>query len=88
MATKFTKARCKELEDISNGVLAEMRPFFNEDGGDITLESVTPEGIVQVKLHGACENCSMSAMTLRAGVIDSIKKIAPEIQGLEVINKS
>jgi Fe-S cluster biogenesis protein NfuA len=66
--------------------LDELRPFLAADGGDITLEEVTPEGVVRVRLHGACTNCAMSAMTMKAGVEEAIKRVAPEIHAVEAVN--
>ena len=59
--------------------LAELRPFFEADGGDITLESISDSGIATVKMHGACRECSMSEMTLKTGVEEAIKRAAPHI---------
>lgn len=87
-AVRYNKQKRKEIEQVCEKVLAEMRPFFKEDGGDITLETVTETGIVQVKLHGACHSCSMNTMTLQAGVIEAIKKVAPDVKGLEVTNQN
>ena len=58
--------------------LAELRPFFEADGGDITLESMK-DSVATVKMHGACRDCSMSEMTLKTGVQEAIKKVAPHI---------
>lgn len=66
--------------------LDDLRPFLEADQGDITLVEVTKDNIARVELHGACKTCQMSAMTLRAGVEESIKKVAPEIKGVEAIN--
>lgn len=63
--------------------LAQIRPFLEKDGGDISLVEITDEMVVRVKLHGACETCSMSAMTLRAGVEENIRNLAPEIVRVE-----
>lgn len=66
--------------------LADLRPFLEADGGDITLEEVTPEGIARVRLHGACSNCAMSPMTMKAGVEEAIKRVAPQIKAVEAVN--
>ena len=66
--------------------LTDLRPFLEADQGDITLVEVTKDNIAKVELHGACSTCQMSAMTLRAGVEESIKKVAPEIRGVVAIN--
>lgn len=65
--------------------LAQIRPFLEKDGGDISLVEITPDMVAKVKLHGACETCSMSSMTLRAGVEENIKTLAPEIVRVEAI---
>ena len=66
--------------------LDQIRPYLEADRGDISLVEITDEMIVRVKLHGACRDCSMSYMTLRAGVEESIKSSVPEIKGVEAIN--
>ncbi len=75
-----------ELEAKVNVVLLELRPFFEADGGDIEFVEITDEGVLKVKLMGACSDCSMSMMTLKSGVEEAVKKIAPEIISVEAIN--
>lgn len=75
----------KATEEKVLEALAQIRPFLEKDGGDISLVEITGEMVVRVKLHGACETCSMSAMTLRAGVEENIKNLAPEIVRVEAI---
>ena len=60
--------------------LEEIRPFLNNDGGDITLISIDDDRHVKVRLKGACTSCSVNQMTLRAGVETTIKKFAPQIE--------
>jgi Fe-S cluster biogenesis protein NfuA len=62
--------------------LADIRPYLESDGGDISLIEVTPDMVVKVKLHGACQSCNVNQMTLTAGVEQSIKKYAPEVKGV------
>ncbi len=66
--------------------LTELRPFLETDGGDITLDEVTVEGVARVRLHGACCGCAMSSMTLKAGVEESIKRVVPAIKAVEAVN--
>lgn len=66
--------------------LEDLRPFLKADGGDITLEEVTTDGIARVRLHGACTNCAMSPMTMKAGVEEAIKRVAPHIKAVEAVN--
>jgi len=60
--------------------LAEIRPFLNSDGGDISLVSIEEGKYVKVRLEGACTSCSVNQMTLKAGVETTIKKFAPQIE--------
>lgn len=60
--------------------LEEIRPFLNSDGGDIQLVSIEDFKHVKVRLQGACTSCSVSQMTMRAGVETTIKKYAPQIE--------
>lgn len=60
--------------------LEEIRPFLNSDGGDIKLVSIDDEKHVKVRLEGACFSCSVSQMTMKAGVETTIKKYAPQIE--------
>ena len=78
----------KELERLTkrvNEALTELRPFLEADNGDITLDSISEKGVVRVRLHGACSNCSMSAMTMKAGVEEAIKRVAPEVVKVEAV---
>lgn len=66
--------------------LESLRPFLEADGGNITFKEITDDMIVRVELHGSCSNCSMSLMTLKAGVEEALKKVVPEIHAVEAIN--
>lgn len=66
--------------------LQSIRPYLEADGGDVELVRVTPEGIVEVKLTGACSDCPMSQMTLRAGVERALIKEVPGIRRVEAVN--
>ena len=59
--------------------LQAIRPFLQRDGGDVELVEITKDNIVKVRLTGACESCSMNAMTLKAGIEEAIKNSNPEI---------
>lgn len=79
----------KEAELVEQRIreaLDELRPFLAADGGDITLDEVTPDGVARVRLHGACSSCSMSPMTMKAGVAEAIKRVAPSIVRVEAVN--
>jgi Fe-S cluster biogenesis protein NfuA len=72
-----------ELQQLVEKALAEIRPFLESDGGNISLISIE-NNTVKVQLHGACVGCSVNQMTLKSGVEMTIKKYAPQIT--EVIN--
>ncbi|MFB3925948.1 MAG: NifU family protein [Syntrophales bacterium] len=61
-------------------VLNDIRPNLQADGGDIELVDVTDDGIVKVRLTGACGGCPMSQMTLKMGVERYLKKNIPAIK--------
>jgi Fe-S cluster biogenesis protein NfuA len=66
--------------------LETIRPYLKADGGDVELVKVSNEGIVEVKLTGACVDCPMSQMTLRAGVERALIKEVPGIRRVEAVN--
>jgi Fe-S cluster biogenesis protein NfuA len=66
--------------------LEQIRPYLQADGGNVSLVEITEENIVKVELMGACKSCSMSMMTLKAGIEESIKRSVPEIKSVEAIN--
>lgn len=69
----------EELTKKVNEALEQLRPYLHEDGGDMELVKITDDGIAHVRLIGACSDCHMSTMTLKAGLEAQVKKIAPEI---------
>ena len=64
---------------------AEVRPALRGDGGDVELVGVDTDRIVQVRLQGACQGCSSSAITLTMGIESTLKKRIPEIRFLELV---
>ena len=67
-------------------VLDTLRPYLQEDEGDIELVNITEQGIVEVRLLGTCAICPMSTMTLRAGIERALINKIPEIKRVEAIN--
>jgi len=65
--------------------LDEIRPFLENDGGNINLIAIENDEVVKVQLVGACSSCSVNQMTLKSGVEMTIKKYAPEIKSVENI---
>lgn len=75
----------QSIEDVRRRVniaLEKIRPYLQADGGDITLEEITDDLTVKVKLQGACQGCPFSVQTLKAGVEQAIRKEVPEMKEL------
>ena len=68
------------LKERVEKVIRKIRPFLQGDGGDIQLISVSDDGIVKVRLTGACRGCPMAAMTLKNTIESNIKKEIPEVK--------
>lgn len=66
--------------------LATIRPYLEADGGNVKMVGITPDHVVHLEMIGNCSTCPMSAMTLKAGVEEAIKKAVPEIQGILALN--
>lgn len=60
-----------------------IRPMLQADGGDVELVEVREDGVVKVRLQGACAGCPMSQMTLRNGIERVLKQAIPEIKSVE-----
>jgi Fe-S cluster biogenesis protein NfuA len=66
-------------------VIDKIRPTLQADGGDVELVSVD-NGVVKVRLQGACKGCPMSQMTLKNGIEKFIKKEVPEVDRVEAVD--
>ncbi len=76
-------------EDIVKRIdeaLDNIRPYLKTDGGNVKILELTDDMVVRLELLGACGNCPMSTMTLKAGVEEAIKKSVPEVISVEAIN--
>jgi len=78
----------KDIITKINLALDEIRPFLKDDGGDIELIELTDDFVVRVKFLGACKSCSMSSMTLKGGVEETIKRRIPEIKEVITIEET
>jgi Fe-S cluster biogenesis protein NfuA len=70
------------LEENIRKALDDVRPSLQADGGDVELVGVSDDGIVSVKLTGACGGCPMAEMTLKMGIENYLKKEVPEVTGV------
>ncbi len=67
------------MKEKVEAVLAQVRPALQSDGGDVELVDVN-EGVIRLKLKGACAGCPMATMTLRHGIEQALKEKIPEIK--------
>jgi Fe-S cluster biogenesis protein NfuA len=68
------------LEDKVKAALEDVRPSLQADGGDVEFVSLSDDGIVQVKLTGACGSCPMATMTLKMGIERYLRDNVPEVK--------
>jgi len=66
--------------------LGRVRPYLQIDGGDVELVKISPDGIVEVRLVGACASCPMSIMTLRGGIERALMLEIPEVRRVEAVS--
>jgi len=74
------------LQERVEEALNTLRPYLEADGGNVTIEEITPENVVRLRLLGSCASCSMSIMTFKAGLEQAIQKAVPEITAVEALN--
>jgi Fe-S cluster biogenesis protein NfuA len=73
------------MREKVQAAIDKIRPALQKDGGDVILVDVTEEGIVTVKLTGACQGCPMSQMTLKEGIEKFVKSEIPEIVSVDSV---
>jgi len=73
------------IEEQVKSALENVRPSLQADGGDVEFVSVSEDGIVSVKLTGACGSCPMSQMTLKMGVESYLKKEVPQVSSVVAV---
>jgi len=82
----MSQAQLDTLYQQVDSALESIRPHLAVDGGNIELVEITQDFTAKVKWLGNCEFCSMSIMTMKAGVEEAIKSKVPQIQKIEAIN--
>jgi Fe-S cluster biogenesis protein NfuA len=68
------------------GAVENIRPYLKADGGDVRIIDIDDSYVVHLELLGACEACPMSPMTMKAGIEEAIKRVAPEVKGIQADN--
>jgi Fe-S cluster biogenesis protein NfuA len=73
------------LKEKIEAVLERVRPLLQRDGGDVELVDVQPDGVVKVKLKGACSGCPGGTMTLKNAIENTLKQEVPEVKSVEQV---
>jgi Fe-S cluster biogenesis protein NfuA len=73
------------LREKVDSALEKVRPSLQADGGDVQLVDVDDEGVVKLRLMGACQGCAMSQMTLKMGIEKVLKQNIPEVKSVESV---
>jgi len=79
----MTQEEKQILEGKVKGVLDQIRPYLQNDGGDLSFVELTDDKVVYVELQGHCGSCPHALMTLKNGVEQAVKEAIPEIKSVE-----
>jgi Fe-S cluster biogenesis protein NfuA len=77
----------KEIIEKAESALNSIRPYLQADGGNVEIIGLE-EGVLSVELKGACKTCSMSMMTMKAGIEETIRRAVPEIREVIAVNQN
>ena len=87
MVNQNAQTRLNKVEEIVLKAIDELRPYLHNDGGDMELVEITDDNRVIVKLLGACQSCSVSFVTMKAGLEENLKILVPEIVSVEALQE-
>ena len=73
------------VEEVEKA-LDTIRPYLEADGGNVSVEEITPDNVVKLKFLGSCGSCPMSIMTFKAGIEQAIMKAVPAVTAVEALN--
>ncbi len=73
------------MKEKVEAALEKVRPALQRDGGDVELVEVTEDGVVKVRLQGACQGCPMAQMTLQMGIERVLKEEVPDIKSVQAV---
>lgn len=71
------------VEENVKNALQQIRPYLQQDGGDVEYVDMTNEGVVMVRLQGHCGSCPHAMMTLKQGIEQAVKAAIPEVKSVE-----
>ena len=75
-----------DIQDRVSRIIDLIRPAVQSDGGDVELVGVDDQGVVTIRLHGACVGCPSSQMTLKMGIERNLKDHVPEVSSVEAVD--
>ena len=87
MAPLNAPLKLNKTEKIVLKAIDDLRPYLRNDGGDMELVEITSDNRVIVKLLGACQTCSVSSVTMKAGLEENLKLLIPEIVSVEALQE-
>ena len=67
-------------------VIEQIRPSIQADGGDVEFLELTEDGVVRIRLHGACVGCPSSSLTLQVGLERNLREHVPEVEAVEAVD--
>lgn len=73
------------MREKIEAALLDIRPMLQADGGDVELVDVTEDGVVKVRLTGACGGCPMAQITLKQGIERRLREAVPELKAVEAV---
>ena len=82
----MTSEQKQFLIERAEEALDDVRPHLAVDGGNVEIVELTDNLVLKIRWLGNCHNCSMSSLTLKAGIEQSLKQRVPEIHGVEPVN--
>ena len=85
MENPNVQTKMKKTKEIVLRAIEDLRPYLHNDGGDMELVEITKDNKVIVKVLGACQTCSVSSVTMKAGLEENLKILAPEITAVEAL---
>ena len=83
--TQDAKTHHGTVYEQVEATIDRIRPWIQSDGGDVELVDVTEDGVVRIRLHGACVGCPSSSMTLHMGIERNLRERVPEVKAVEQV---
>lgn len=86
MPTSQSTPQAPDLQERVARIIERIRPAVQSDGGDVELVEVRPDGVVRLRLHGACVGCPSSQLTLTMGIERNLREYVPEVTRVEAVD--